>query len=94
MKFNLVLLAAAAAGSVSASPKRRGFNMVGMLEEMAPHARRQAPNVTVEMIGDLRDGATTPVGNLIRNCLLGTGPCQDLSAKVLQVVAISAQSTN
>jgi hypothetical protein len=84
MKFNIMLLAAAAAGSVSAAPKRRGFNMKGMLEDMAPHARRQASNTTVEMIGDLKtDGATTAVGTKIQNCLLGTGPCQDTSSKVI-----------
>lgn len=83
MKFNMMILAAAAAGSVSAAPKRR-FNMEGMLKEMAPIARRQAANATVEMIGDLKtEGATTPVGTAIQNCLLGTGPCQDLSAKVM-----------
>lgn len=83
MKFNMIILAAAAAGSVSAAPKRR-FNMEGMLREMAPVARRQAANATVEMIGDLKtQGATTTSGTRVKNCLEGTGPCQDASAKVL-----------
>jgi hypothetical protein len=45
---------------------------------------RQAPpsNATVEMIGDLLKGATTPVGHQVQNCLLGTGPCQNLDTKV------------
>lgn len=91
MKFNIMLIAAAAAGSVSAAPKRR-FDMEGMLKEMAPHARRQAANTTVEMIGDLKtQGATTPVGTTIQNCLLGTGPCQDLSTKVKQILGILGQ---
>lgn len=84
MKFNMVILAAAAAGSVSAAPKRR-FDMEGMLREMAPLARRQAANTTVEMIGDLKtQGATTASGTTVKNCLEGTGSCQDTSAKVLQ----------
>jgi hypothetical protein len=90
MKFNIMLVAAAAAGSVSAAPKGR-FNMRGMLEQMAPHARRQAANTTVEMIGDLKtEGATTPVGTTIQNCLLGTGSCQDLSTKVMQMLITSS----
>ncbi|QDS75246.1 hypothetical protein FKW77_000610 [Venturia effusa] len=81
MKFDIMVLAGAVVGSVSAAPKRR-FDMEGMLKEMAPLARRQAANTTVEMIGDLKtQGATTPVGISVQNCLLGTGPCEDLSAK-------------
>lgn len=90
----MMVLAAAATGLVSAAPKRR-FNMEGMLREMAPIARRQATNTTVEMIGDLKtQGATTLSGTTIQNCLLGTGPCQDLSTKVIQMLGIYGQGSN
>ena len=36
----------------------------------------------VVMIGDLINGSTTLVGNQVKDCLLGTGECQDLTPKV------------
>lgn len=54
----------------------------GIGELMRKPSERQAPNTTIEMIGDLVQGATTAVGNQVKNCLLSTGPCQDPSPKV------------
>lgn len=55
----------------------------GMGDLMRKLAERQASGAPpVEMIGDLVQGATTPVGNQVKNCLLGSGPCQDLTPKV------------
>src|SRR4051794_12156860 len=76
MKFSLFLLAATA-GTSLAYP-----GMGNLMRELAERQATSPPNVTIEMIGDLQQGATTTVGNQIKNCLLGTGPCQDLTPKV------------
>jgi len=75
MKLSLYLTSILA-GSALAFP--------GMSNLMRELAARQAAGAAPapEMIGDLVQGATTPVGNQVKNCLLGTGPCQDLTPKV------------
>ena len=75
MKSTLCLIGAIA-GPALAFP--------GMSNLMAELAERQATTATPapEMIGDLIQGATTPVGNEVKNCLLGTISCQNLTPKV------------
>ena len=75
MKLSL-FLANVLAGTALAYP--------GMGDLMRELAERQAttPTPAPEMIGDLIQGATTPVGNQVKNCLLGTGRCQDTTPKV------------
>ena len=68
-----IYLTSVLAGTVLAFP--------GMKNLMRELAKRQATG-TPEMIGDLIQGATSPVGNQVKNCLLGTGSCQDLTPKV------------
>jgi hypothetical protein len=68
-----IYLTSVLAGTVLAFP--------GMKNLMRELAKRQTTG-TPEMIGDLNQGATTPVGNQVKNCLLGTGSCQDLTPKV------------
>jgi hypothetical protein len=59
------------------------FAFPGMNNLMRELAKRQAAGAPApEMIGDLVQGATTPVGNQVKSCLLGSGPCQDLTPKV------------
>ncbi|KAG0648797.1 Versatile liquid phase peroxidase 2 [Hyphodiscus hymeniophilus] len=54
----------------------------GISNLIAELAKRQgAPTPPPVMIGDLAQRATTPVGNQVKNCLLGTGPCQNLTPK-------------
>ncbi|RDW59926.1 peroxidase-3 [Coleophoma cylindrospora] len=72
MKYNLIYLTAAAT-AVSAFP--------GMKDLMADLGKRQADTATVELLGDLLDGATTPVGQEVKDCLLGNVACQDGSKK-------------
>lgn len=43
---------------------------------------RQSITGTSEMIGDLPDGATTPVGRQVRECIAGVGSCENLEEKV------------
>jgi hypothetical protein len=76
MKLSISLLGAAVSTALA-------YPCMGNL--MAELSKRQAtspPNVTIEMVGDLVQGATTPVGNQVKNCLLGSGPCQDLTPRV------------
>ena len=56
----------------------------GMRKLMADLMKRQAPpNVPEPLIGDLAtQGATTPVGLAIENCINGNGPCQNQNVKV------------
>jgi hypothetical protein len=59
------------------------FAFTGMNNLMKELAKRQAAGTPApEMVGDLVQGAATPVGNQVKNCLLGTGACQDLTPKV------------
>jgi hypothetical protein len=79
MRFLQVILAGALATSDVA------FAWPGMKGLMTELNRRQGPpggkpNVTVTMIGDLVQGATTPVGHEVQDCLLGTISCQDLTS--------------
>jgi hypothetical protein len=75
MKLNLCLISAIV-GPALAFP--------GMSNLMAELAGRQATAATLapEMIGDLIQGANRPVGNGVKNCLLGTTSCQNLKPKV------------
>jgi hypothetical protein len=73
MKISLYLVAVAA-GTTLAYP-----GVGNLLLELA---KRQTTTPTPELIGDLIAGATTSVGNQVKNCLLGTAPCQDLTPKV------------
>jgi hypothetical protein len=76
MKAGILLLSAATAALAHPG----GMGLRTLMQDLT---KRQAANTTVEMIGDLKEGATTPVGEHIRDCLLGVaGTCQDLSAKV------------
>jgi hypothetical protein len=71
----IIYLTSILAGTIFAFP--------GMNNLMKELAKRQASGVPApEMIGDLVQGATTLVGNQVKNCLLGTGTCQDLTPKV------------
>ncbi len=55
----------------------------GINNLMRELAKRQAAGAPApEMIGDLIQGATTPVGNQVKDCLLGSGSCQDSTPKV------------
>jgi hypothetical protein len=58
---------------------------LGMGNLMAELAKKQATapaNATVQMVGDLIQGATTPVGNEVKDYLIGTVSCQNLTPKV------------
>jgi len=55
-----------------------------MRKLMVDLMKRQVPsNVPEPLIGDLAtEGATTPVGLAVENCINGNGPCQDQTIKV------------
>jgi hypothetical protein len=78
MKFSNFLIAGVTVGTVLAYPGMK--NIMMELDEIAK--RQTAPNTTIEMIGDLINGATTPVGNLVKDCLEGTVSCEVVTPKV------------
>jgi hypothetical protein len=73
MKLTLYLIGVLA-GTALAYP-----GMGNLIRELA---NRQSGNTAIELIGDLIQGATTAVGQLVENCLLGTISCQVFAAKV------------
>jgi hypothetical protein len=79
MKFSQYLLAGVTVGTALAYPGMRNIMM-----ELDEISKRQAtpPNTTIEMIGDLIQGATSPVGDAVKSCLLGTESCEVLTPKV------------
>jgi len=51
-------------------------SMNGVSADMLDSLAASHESSTVEMIGDLKEGATSPSGVAIRDCLLGKAPCQ------------------
>jgi hypothetical protein len=64
-------------GEVTAFPGMKNLMVDLLKRQTAP------PTVPEPLLGDLAtDGATTLVGNLVLNCINGTGPCQTNQPKV------------
>ncbi|RDW82843.1 peroxidase-2 [Coleophoma cylindrospora] len=75
MKLTTYLLCATA-GTAVAYP-----GMGNLMAELSKRAAAAPADPTIEMIGDLVQGATTPVGKEVKDCLLGNQACQNLTPK-------------
>lgn len=61
----------------------RAIAFPGMRELLQDLSKRQDPDGSVEMIGDLAtQGATTQVGQQVRDCLLNVTSCENPSPNV------------
>jgi len=86
MRLSACLAAVAAISSLELVSAYPGMgNMMSEVKHIAAKTKRHldgGDEPPAEMIGDLINGATTPVGTLIQQCLLGQIDCYDDSPKV------------